>query len=177
MPKHVEIDGEASIVIGRKLLHYQVLEKIGAGGMGDVYLAEDKKLKRKVALKVLPSEMADDPDRLARFRREAEAVAALNHPNIVTIHSVDEFDGVHFLTMELVDGQPLSALLAEGGLSLEKVLEVALPLAEALGAAHAKGITHRDIKPPNVMVTRDGRIKVLDFGLAKFAHPPIHTGK
>lgn len=101
--------------------------------MGDVYLAEDKKLKRKVALKALPSEMASDPDRLARFQREAEVVAALNHPNIVTIFSVEQAEGIYFLTMELVDGQPLSTILVEGGLSLEQVLEIALPLAEALG--------------------------------------------
>jgi serine/threonine protein kinase/tetratricopeptide (TPR) repeat protein len=162
-------------MIGRTLLHYRVLDKVGTGGMGEVYLAEDKKLKRQVALKVLPSEMAEDPERLARFQREAEAIAALSHPNIVTIFSVEDAEGVRFLTMELVDGRPLSEMLGAGALSSERLLEIAGPLAEALAAAHAKGITHRDIKPQNVMITRDGRVKVLDFGLAKVAPHPSHA--
>lgn len=159
-------------MIGRTLLHYHILREVGAGGMGHVFLAEDQKLKRKVALKVLPSEMAEDQERLSRFRREAEAVAALNHPNIVTIYSVEEVGGAHFLTMELVDGQPLSELVAKGAMSMKRFPEIALPLADAVAAAHAKGITHRDIKPANVMVTSDGRVKVLDFGLAKFVGDP-----
>ena len=155
-------------MIGESVHHYRILEKLGAGGMGDVYLAEDGKLKRKVALKVLPEAMASDPKRLARFQREAEAVAALNHPNIVTIYSVEEAGGIHFLTMELVEGRSLQELLQGTELELRKFFDVAIPLADALAAAHAKGITHRDLKPANVMVTEEGRVKMLDFGLSKF---------
>ena len=135
--------------------------------MGEVYRATDTKLGREVALKVLPAEMARDPERLARFQREARAVAALNHPHIVTIFSVEEADGVHFLTMELVEGQSLDRHIPEHGLPLAQLAEMAIALSEALSAAHEKGIVHRDLKPANVMVTDDGRIKVLDFGLAK----------
>ncbi len=135
--------------------------------MGEVYRATDTKLGREVALKVLPAEMAGDPDRLARFQREARAVAALNHPHIVTIYSVEEAEGVHFLTMELVEGLSLDRRIAAGGLPVEQIIEIAGALAEALAAAHEKGIVHRDLKPGNVMVTDEGRVKVLDFGLAK----------
>ena len=135
--------------------------------MGEVYRATDRKLSREVALKVLPPDMARDPERLARFQREARAIAALNHPHIVTIFSVEEADGVHFLTMELVEGQSLDRRILEGGLPVEQILEIANALADALAAAHEKGIVHRDLKPANVMVTSDGRVKVLDFGLAK----------
>jgi TolB-like protein len=154
-------------LIGRTLSHYHITAAIGAGGMGDVYRANDTKLGRDVALKVLPAEMAHDSDRLARFRREARSVAALNHPHIVTIFSVEEADGVHFLTMELVEGQSLERLIPAGGLSVERIVEIASALADALTAAHEKGIVHRDLKPANVMLTDDGRVKVLDFGLAK----------
>jgi TolB-like protein/Tfp pilus assembly protein PilF len=139
--------------------------------MGEVYRATDTKLGRDVALKVLPAEMAGRPERLERFRREARAVAALNHSAIVTLYSVEEADGVHFLTMELVEGEPLDRLIPQGGLPARRVLEIARALAEALAAAHDKGIVHRDLKPSNVMVTLDGRVKVLDFGLAKVAGP------
>ena len=135
--------------------------------MGEVYRATDTKLRRDVALKVLPPDVAHDPDRLARFQREARAVAALNHPHIITIHSVEEADGVHFLTMELVEGQPLDRCICDGGLPVGRIVEIATALAEALAAAHEKGIVHRDLKPANVMVTNEGRVKVLDFGLAK----------
>jgi TolB-like protein len=135
--------------------------------MGEVYRATDTKLGRDVALKVLPAEMACDPERLARFQREARAVAALNHPHIVTIFSVEEADGINFLTMELVEGEALDRLIPIGGLPIEKIAEIASALADALTAAHEKGIVHRDLKPANVMVTNDGRVKVLDFGLAK----------
>ncbi len=135
--------------------------------MGEVYRATDTKLGRDVALKVLPPEMAHDPDRLARFQREARAVAALNHPHIVTVFSIEEADGIHFLTMELVEGQSLDRVIPESGLPVERIVEMASPLADALTAAHEKGIVHRDLKPANIMVTDDGRIKVLDFGLAK----------
>jgi Tol biopolymer transport system component len=135
--------------------------------MGVVYLAEDTTLDRQVALKVLPPELAQDTERRARFTREAKAVAALNHPNIVTVHSVEEEGGVHFITMEFVKGKTLAEILPRQGLALGKFFEIAIPLADALAAAHVHGITHRDLKPANVMVSADGRVKVLDFGLAK----------
>jgi len=154
-------------LIGQTLSHFRITAKLGEGGMGEVYRAEDTKLKREVALKVLPSELAGSQERLERFQREAETLAALDHPNIVTIYSVEQAEGVHFLTMQLVQGKPLSELIPPDGLAIERILEIAEPLTEALAAAHAKGVIHRDLKPGNVMVTRDGRVKVLDFGLAK----------
>jgi TolB-like protein len=135
--------------------------------MGEVYRATDTKLGRDIALKVLPAEMAQDPERLGRFRREAKALAQLDHPNIVTIHSVEECGGIHFLTMQLVDGLPLDRLIPQGGLPVEQIIEIASALGDALAAAHEKGIVHRDLKPANVMVSNEGRVKVLDFGLAK----------
>jgi serine/threonine protein kinase/tetratricopeptide (TPR) repeat protein len=152
---------------GDKLGPYEILAPIGAGGMGEVFRANDPRLGRDVAIKILTAGMAHDPDRVARFQREARAVAALNHPHIVTIFSVEEAGGVHFLTMELVEGLPLNRLIPEGGLSVEQVVEIGRSLADALSAAHEKGIVHRDLKPANVMVSNDGRVKVLDFGLAK----------
>jgi serine/threonine protein kinase len=154
-------------MIGKTLSHYHITTTIGIGGMGEVYRAEDTKLGRRVALKILPAKMAESPERLARFQREAKLIASLNHPNIVTLYSVEEADGVHFLTMELIEGEDLERLLTEDGLPLARVFEIAIPLADALVAAHERGIVHRDLKPANVMVTTDGRIKVLDFGLAK----------
>jgi serine/threonine protein kinase len=151
-------------MIGRTFGHYQVIEELGAGGMGVVYRARDQRLNRDVAFKVLPAELAGDAERLARFEREARALAALSHPHIVTIHSVEEAEGVHFLTMELVEGETLDRRIPPGGMSLERFLDVAIPLAEALAAAHDRGVLHRDLKPANVMVTEDGRVKVLDFG-------------
>jgi serine/threonine protein kinase/TolB-like protein/Flp pilus assembly protein TadD len=156
-------------LIGRTLNQYRIVSQLGKGGMGEVYLAEDGKLGRRVALKVLPADTAGDPDRLERFTREARAIAALNHPNIVTIYGVEETEGAHFITMELVEGESLDRLIPEGGLPLGRLFDIAVPLADALHAAHEKGITHRDLKPANVMLTTDGRVKVLDFGLAKFA--------
>lgn len=152
---------------GTRLGIYDIQAPIGAGGMGEVYRATDTRLGREVAIKILPAEMSHDPDRLARFHREARAVAALNHPNVVTLYSVEEWNGIHFLTMELVEGQPLDRLISAGGLPVERIVEIASALAEALAAAHEKGILHRDLKPANVMVTTEGRVKVLDFGLAK----------
>ncbi|MFQ5524701.1 MAG: protein kinase [Thermoanaerobaculia bacterium] len=160
-------------MIGRTIAHYEILGELGAGGMGSVYLARDLRLKRQVALKVLPTELAEAGDRLARFRREAEVLAALNHPNIVTIHSVEEGDGINFLTMEHVEGKTLDKVISEGGLSLGRFLELALPLCDALATAHERGITHRDLKPANLMVTRRGQLKILDFGLAKMR--PVET--
>ena len=154
-------------MIGTAIGHYRIERLLGTGGMGEVYLAHDTKLGRDVALKVLSATVAIDPDRRARFEREARAAAALNHPNIVTIHSVEEIDGTPFLTLEVVDGRTLSEVIPEGGLPLDRVLALGIPLADAVGAAHQRGITHRDLKPANVMVTTDGRLKILDFGLAK----------
>jgi serine/threonine protein kinase/WD40 repeat protein len=154
-------------MIGTTLKHYRIVRILGHGGMGDVYAAEDLELRRLVALKTLPPETASDPDRLHRFRREAQAVAALNHPNIVTLYGVEEADGVHFLTMELVEGRTLGDLIPSGGMPVRQLLHIAVPLADAVRAAHERGVVHRDLKPANVMVNAEGRVKVLDFGLAK----------
>ncbi len=148
---------------------YTILEPLGAGGMGEVYRARDTRLGREVAVKVLPAAVSSSPDRLARFEREARTVAGLNHPNIITLFSVEDESGIRFITMELVEGQSLDRLVTPGGLPLSRVLELAMPLAQALVAAHERGVIHRDLKPGNVMVTRDGWVKVLDFGLAKLA--------
>ena len=158
---------------GARLGVYKIGSLLGAGGMGEVYRARDPKLNRVIAIKVLPEATAADPDRRDRFEREAQSVAALSHPNIVTIHSVEEADGVLFLTMEYVEGKPLSDVIVKGGLPLPQILDLAIPLADAVSAAHQKGITHRDLKPANVMVTTDGRLKVLDFGLAKLVTAPL----
>ncbi len=157
------------IAAGTRLGPYEVVGQLGAGGMGEVYRARDTRLERDIALKVLPADVAAQPDRMARFEREAKTVAGLNHPNLVVLHSIEDADGVRFLTMELVEGDPLDRLVVPGGLAPARVLELALPIVEALAAAHAKGIVHRDLKPANVIVARDGRVKVLDFGLAKLA--------
>jgi len=164
-------------LIGKSLGHYRILRALGAGGMGQVYAAEDTRLRRRVALKLLPAEVAADPTRRARFQREAEAVAALDHPNIVTIHTIesvapdDPASGpVHFLTMQLVQGQTLAELISPEGLPSAAVLRLAVPLADALSAAHEAGIVHRDLKPANIMVGGDGRVRLLDFGIAKFRH-------
>jgi serine/threonine protein kinase/tetratricopeptide (TPR) repeat protein len=152
---------------GARLGAYEILGPLGTGGMGEVYRARDTRLGRDIALKVLPAEVSASPERLARFEREAQTVASLNHPNIVTLHTIEEVDGTRFLTLELVEGRDLGALVTPGGLPVRRVLELATPLADALVAAHEKGVVHRDLKPANVMVTSDGRVKVLDFGLAK----------
>ncbi|HTO76032.1 MAG TPA: protein kinase [Thermoanaerobaculia bacterium] len=152
---------------GTRLGTYEILSPLGAGGMGEVYRAKDSRLGRDVAIKVLPETVAQDAERLARFEREARALAALNHPGIITIFAVEESSGTRFLAMELVEGESLDALIPSGGLSLSRFLDIATPLAEALSAAHERGIVHRDLKPGNVMVTHEGRVKVLDFGLAR----------
>jgi eukaryotic-like serine/threonine-protein kinase len=156
---------------------YEIIVLLGAGGMGEVYRARDTRLKRDIAIKVLPDAVAQSPDRLARFEREATIVAGLNHPNIVMLHSIEEAAGTRFLTMELVEGRSLAALVTPGGLPFSHVLDLAIPIADALVAAHENGIVHRDLKPANVMVTRDGRVKVLDFGLAKLTRdePDLET--
>ena len=152
---------------GQRLGAYEIVAPLGIGGMGEVYRATDTRLHRDVALKVLPGGMADDPERLSRFQREARAVAALNHPHIVTLYSVEEVDGVPFLTMEFVSGESLDRRIPPGGLPVTQLIEIARALADALVAAHEKGIIHRDLKPANVMITGEGRVKILDFGLAK----------
>ncbi|MCH7666906.1 MAG: protein kinase [Acidobacteria bacterium] len=154
-------------MIGRTLSHFKITAKLGEGGMGEVYQATDTKLGREVAIKILPQEFTEDGERLARFEREAKTLASLNHPGIVTIHSVEEADGLRFLTMELVTGEDLSRRIPAEGMPLARLFDLAIPLAEALAAAHDRGIVHRDLKPANVMVSEEGRIKVLDFGLAK----------
>jgi serine/threonine-protein kinase len=154
-------------VAAKTILHYRILGRLGTGGMGEVFLAEDDRLGRKVALKMLPDELAAQPLHLERFRREARAAAALQHPNIVTIYAVEEVSGTPFLTMELVEGQTLSEVIPPSGLELDRLLSIAVQVAQALAAAHARGILHRDIKPKNLMVDSEGRVKVLDFGIAK----------
>ena len=156
-----------SLEPGQSLLHYRIVDKLGEGGMGEVFRAEDTKLGREVAIKVLPAEMAEDSERLERFGREARSLAALDHPNIVPVHSVEESGGKHLLVMGLIEGSTLDELIPERGMPLEQLLDTAIPIADALVAAHAKGITHRDLKPSNVMVGGNGRVRVLDFGLAK----------
>jgi non-specific serine/threonine protein kinase len=154
-------------MVGRQLAHYRILEKAGSGSMGEVYKAEDERLKRIVALKVLPEGVTADQGRLDRFHREAETLAQLDHPNIVTIFSIDRVDEVPFLTMAWVEGTTLDRLIPTSGFGLEELLDIAVPLTEAVAAAHDRGVTHRDLKPSNVMRTEEGGIKVLDFGLAK----------
>jgi eukaryotic-like serine/threonine-protein kinase len=154
-------------MIGRQLGSYQIVSLLGAGGMGEVYQARDTKLGRDVAIKVLPAAFLNDPERLSRFQREARMLASLNHPNIATIYGLEQSEGVHYLVMELVPGQTLEERVNAGGLKIEEALKLGGQIAEALEAAHEKGVIHRDLKPANVKVTPDGRVKVLDFGLAK----------
>ncbi|MBW3563780.1 MAG: protein kinase [Acidobacteria bacterium] len=153
----------------RKISHYRILDKLGAGGMGEVYLAEDLSLGRKVAIKVLPEQFTQDRSRLERFEREARAVSALNHPNVLTIFEIGEYEGEHFLAVEYIDGETLRERIRRGPMTVGEVIEVASGIAAALAEAHTAGVIHRDIKPENVMIRRDGLVKVLDFGLAKRA--------
>jgi len=156
--------------------HYRIISKIGAGGMGEVYQAHDSRLDREVAIKVLPAEMSADEDRLRRFEQEAKATSALNHPNILTVYDIGEHDGSPFIVSELLNGEELRQRLDEGPIPLRKVTEYALQIVSGLSAAHEKGIVHRDLKPENLFITKDDRVKILDFGLAKLSEPPASAG-
>ena len=163
-------------MIGRTLGQYEILEPLGEGGMGVVYKARDRELDRSVALKILPAAKVTDPESKRRFVLEAQAASALSHPNIVTIYGIDEADGGDFIAMELVEGASLDRLIPRQGLPLTTALRYAVQIADALAAAHAAGIVHRDVKPGNVMVAASGLVKVLDFGLAKLSEEAAIAG-
>src|SRR5213083_2111172 len=165
------VEDESLSLVGKQIGHYQVLSLLGAGGMGEVYLAEDARLKRKVALKLLPAGLTANQDRLRRFEQEAQAASALNHPNIITIYEIGQVDGLNFIVTEFIEGETLRQRMATERMDLPIVLDVAIQAASALAAAHAAGIVHRDLKPENIMLRPDGLIKVLDFGLAKLTEP------
>src|SRR5881392_3360588 len=154
-------------MIGTKLAHYEITSHIGSGGMGDVYQATDTKLGRSVAIKFLPEAFSHDTERVARFQREARILASLNHSNIAAIYGVEEIDSRHFLVMELVPGETLADRIKRGAIPVEEALHIAKQIAEAMEEAHEKGVIHRDLKPANIKVTPEGKVKVLDFGLAK----------
>src|SRR5215813_561044 len=154
-------------MIGTRLAHYEITGHLGTGGMGEVYQATDSKLDRSVAIKFLPEAFSHESERVARFQREARVLASLNHANIAAIHGVDEINGRHFLVMELVPGETLAERIKKGPIPIEEALPIAKQIADALEEAHEKGIIHRDLKPANIKVTPEGKVKVLDFGLAK----------
>ena len=163
--------GKAGLdLVGQQIGTYRIESVLGAGGMGEVYRARDTKLARDVAIKVLPADLASDPERLARFQREARVLASLNHPHIGAIHGFEESSGITALVLELVEGPTLAERILRGPVSMRDALKIARQIAQALDVAHEKGIVHRDLKPANIKLTADGQVKVLDFGLAKFAH-------
>src|SRR5262249_47363531 len=155
------------ITIGTQLGYHEIVALLGKGGMGEVYRARDTKLKREVAIKILPDEFSTDPARVTRFQREAEVLASLNHPNIAAIYDLQEVDNTRFLVLELVEGETLADRIHRGPIPVEEAIDFAIHMCEALEAAHEKGIVHRDLKPANVKVSPEGKVKVLDFGLAK----------
>ncbi len=161
---------------GKRLGPYEVLAPLGAGGMGEVYRARDTRLSREVAIKVLPAEVASDPSRLKRFENEARSASSLNHPSIVTIYEIGQADSVSYIAMELVEGKTLRELVAAGALPVKKLLQIGSQMADGLARAHEAGIVHRDLKPENVMVTKDGLVKILDFGLAKLTYAGPGSG-
>src|SRR5262249_4414029 len=161
-----------AVAIGQRLGSYEIIALLGKGGMGEGYRARDTKLKREVAIKILPDEFSNDAERVARFHREAQAIAALNHPNIAAIHELQDSAPTKFLILELVEGETLAGRLKRGPLPIEEALEICKQVTEALEAAHQKGILHRDLKPANIQITPEGRVKVLDFGLAKMMERP-----
>ena len=164
-------------LVGQTVAHYRVLSLVGEGGMGEVYLAEDTRLGRRVALKLLSAAFTNDDDRMRRFMQEARAASALNHPNILTVHEIGRANGVDFIATEFIEGETLRPSMAKRRLKLTQALDVAAQVAGALAAAHAAGVVHRDIKPENIMVRPDGYVKVLDFGLAKLAGQGLQIGE
>src|SRR5215831_2850733 len=156
-----------ALTIGTQLGSHEIIGLLGKGGMGEVYRARDLRLKREVAIKILPNEFAQDVDRVSRFQREAEVLASLNHPSVAAIYDLQEAQGMRFLVLELVDGETLADRIARGPIPVDEALAIAKQIAEALEAAHEKGVIHRDLKPANIKLTPAGKVKVLDFGLAK----------
>src|SRR5690242_17124970 len=164
-----------TLSFGTKLGPYEIRVPLGAGGMGEVYRARDSKLNRDVALKILPARFTDDAERMARFRREAQVLASLNHSNIGSIYGLEESNNLRVLVLELVEGPTVADRIAEGAIPLEEALVIARQIAEALAYAHEKGVTHRDLKPANIKITPEGNVKVLDFGLAKVLQADTHS--
>ncbi len=162
-------NGEGDLLVDQTVGHYRILERVGVGGMGEVYLASDVTAGRKAALKILPMRFTSEPERLRRFEQEARAVVALNHPNILTVYEIGEYGSSYYIATELIEGETLRQHLARGLMKLDQAIDLAIQVAAALAAAHQAGIVHRDIKPENIMLRPDGYVKVLDFGIAKLA--------